>query len=59
VTLIYSTAYTYRRGYLAGAVTLLDDWLKRDRFVLLDVQDSYYFPQHISVLEVGSLEPHL
>jgi hypothetical protein len=59
MALIYSTAYVERRGFLGGAVTLLDDWLKRDRFVLLDVQDSYYFPQHISVLEVGSLEPHL
>ena len=33
MTLIYSTAYADRRGYLAGAVTLLDDWLKRDRFI--------------------------
>ena len=39
MTLIYSTAYVYRRGFLVGAVTLLDDWLKRDRFTIGSITD--------------------
>ena len=38
-TIICSTAYVYRRGFLVGAVTLLDDWLKRDRFTIGSITD--------------------
>ena len=44
MTLIYSTAYVYRRGFLAGAVTLLDDWLKRDRFTFIGWSGLLLFP---------------
>ena len=30
--LIYSTRFMATKGYLLGSITLLDDWLKRDRF---------------------------
>jgi len=33
--LVYSTRFMATRSYLPGVVTLLDDWLKRDRFVFL------------------------
>ena len=42
--LIYSTAYVGARGYLGGAVTLLDDWLKRDRFVFIGWSGVLLFP---------------
>ena len=35
MNLIYSTVYVSRRGFLGGTVTLLDDWLKRDRFTVI------------------------
>ena len=59
MNLIYSAVYVDRRGFLGGAVMLLDDWLKRDRFVLIGWSGLYYFPLLILVLEHGSLEPHL
>jgi len=31
--IIYSSRFMANKAYLPGSVTLLDDWLKRDRFV--------------------------
>ena len=31
-------------GYLLGSITLLDDWLKRDRFVFLGWSGLFLFP---------------
>ena len=42
-----------------GWFDVLDDWLKRDRFVLLVGLDYFYFLVHILLLEVGSSEQHL
>ena len=33
--LIYSTRFMASKAYLLGSLTLLDDWLKRDRFVFI------------------------
>ena len=33
--LIYSTRYVRNAGFVAGSMLLLDDWLKRDRFVFI------------------------
>ena len=35
MNLIYSTRFMATKGYLLGSITLLDDWLKRDRFVFI------------------------
>ena len=35
LNLIYSTRFIATKGYLLGSITLLDDWLKRDRFVFI------------------------
>jgi len=32
---MYSTRFMATSGYLLGSITLLDDWLKRDRFVFI------------------------
>jgi photosystem II P680 reaction center D2 protein len=53
MNLIYSTAYVDRRGFLGGAVTLLDDWLKRDRFVFIGWSGLLLFPT--AYLSVGGL----
>ena len=42
--LIYSTVYVRARGFLGGAVTLLDDWLKRDRFIFIGWSGILLFP---------------
>ena len=35
MALIYSSSFLIRKGYIKGTLLLLDDWLKRDRFVFL------------------------
>ena len=35
MNLIYSRRFLATKAYLLGAMTLLDDWLKRDRFLFL------------------------
>jgi photosystem II P680 reaction center D2 protein len=43
--LIYSTRFMATKGYQDGsAVTLLDDWLKRDRFVFIGWSGCLLFP---------------
>jgi len=49
--LIYSTAYVRTRGFLGGAIILLDDWLKRDRFVFIGWSGILLFPT--AYLSVG------
>ena len=33
--LVYSTQLLAKRGFVSGVLSLVDDWLKRDSFVLL------------------------
>ena len=42
--LIYSTRFLANKGYLPGSITLLDDWLKRDRFVFIGWTGFILFP---------------
>ena len=42
--LIYSTRFLLTNGYLVGSITLLDDWLKRDRFVFIGWSGLLLFP---------------
>ena len=35
MALIYSSSFLLRKGYTKGTLLLLDDWLKRDRFIFL------------------------
>jgi photosystem II P680 reaction center D2 protein len=49
--LIYSTKFMATKGYLPGSVTLLDDWLKRDRFVFIGWSGLLLFPT--SYLSLG------
>ena len=42
--LIYSTRFLKSFGYLLGSITLLDDWLKRDRFVFIGWSGLLLFP---------------
>jgi photosystem II P680 reaction center D2 protein len=44
MNLVYSAAYVDRRGFLGGAVILLDDWLKRDRFTFIGWSGLLLFP---------------
>ena len=44
MNLIYSTRFMATSGYLLGSITLLDDWLKRDRFVFLGWSGLLLFP---------------
>jgi photosystem II P680 reaction center D2 protein len=44
MNLIYSTRFVASKGYLLGSITLLDDWLKRDRFVFLGWSGLLLFP---------------
>lgn len=50
--LIYSTRYITTRGYFPGSITLLDDWLKRDRFVFIGWSGLLLFPT--SYLSIGA-----
>ena len=42
--LIYSTRFIATKGYIVSGVTLLDDWLKRDRFVFIGWSALLLFP---------------
>jgi hypothetical protein len=42
--LIYSTRFMATKAYLVGSITLLDDWLKRDRFVFIGWSGVLLFP---------------
>ena len=42
--LIYSTRFMATKGYLLPSITLLDDWLKRDRFVFIGWSGCLLFP---------------
>mmetsp|Transcript_88974 Transcript_88974/g.265434 ORF Transcript_88974/g.265434 Transcript_88974/m.265434 type:complete len:358 (-) Transcript_88974:12-1085(-) len=44
MNLIYSTRFLATKGYLPGSITLLDDWLKRDRFVFIGWSGCLLFP---------------
>jgi len=44
MNLIYSTRFMATKGYLLGSITLLDDWLKRDRFVFIGWSGLLLFP---------------
>jgi len=44
MNLIYSTRFLATKGYLLGSITLLDDWLKRDRFVFIGWSGCLLFP---------------
>jgi len=44
LNLIYSTRFMARSAYLPGSITLLDDWLKRDRFVFIGWSGLLLFP---------------
>jgi hypothetical protein len=50
--LVYSTSFISRLGFLQGSFILLDDWLKRDRFVFIGWSGLILFPT--SYLSVGS-----
>ena len=42
--LLYSTSFISNRGFLSGSLILLDDWLKRDRFVFIGWSGLLLFP---------------
>lgn len=42
--LVYSTKFLATRGLVPGALSLLDDWLKRDRFLFLGWSGLFLFP---------------
>jgi photosystem II P680 reaction center D2 protein len=51
MALIYSSSFLSRKGYVKGTLLLLDDWLKRDRFVFLGWSGLLLFPT--AYLSVG------
>jgi len=50
--IIFSTTFLARKGYLSGWVSLLDEWLKRDRFVFIGWSGLLLFPT--SYISIGS-----
>lgn len=52
MNLIYSTQFLATKGYLLGSITLLDDWLKRDRFVFIGWSGLLLFP--LAYLSLGA-----
>jgi photosystem II P680 reaction center D2 protein len=52
ILLVYSKDLVAREGYAVGIVTLLDDWLKRDRFVFIGWSGILLFPS--SYMSVGA-----
>jgi photosystem II P680 reaction center D2 protein len=51
VNIVYSRRFFEKKGYLAGVVSLVDDWLKRDRFVFIGWSGLLLFPT--SYLSLG------
>merc|ERR1712060_434717 len=52
INLLYSTALISKTGYLPGSFIILDDWLKRDRFIFIGWSGILLFPT--AYLSVGS-----
>merc|ERR1711972_763115 len=50
--LLYSTSFISKTGYLPGSLIILDDWLKRDRFIFIGWSGILLFPT--SYLSAGS-----
>ena len=44
LNIIYSSTYVSNKGLVIGSATLLDDWLKRDRFVFIGWTGLLLFP---------------
>ena len=44
MNLVYSTKYLQEKGYLKGGISILDDWVKRDRFVFIGWSGLLLFP---------------
>ena len=44
MNLVYSTKYLQEKGYLKGGISILDDWVKRDRFVFIGWSGILLFP---------------
>merc|ERR1719437_161224 len=51
-SLVYSSRFLSQQGFLVGAIRLLDDWLKRDRFVFIGWSGLLLFPT--AYLSVGA-----
>merc|ERR1712060_473712 len=52
ITLLYSTSFISKTGYIPGTLIIIDDWLKRDRFIFIGWSGLLLFPT--SYLSVGS-----
>ena len=55
---MYSTRFMASKAYLLGSLTLLDDWLKRDRFVFIGWSGLLLFPTAY-LAAVDGLQPLL
>ena len=44
MNIIYSSTYVSSKGFIIGSATLLDDWLKRDRFIFVGWTGLLLFP---------------
>ena len=49
--IVYSARFLRSKGFISGSITLLDDWLKRDRFVFIGWSGVLLFPT--AYLSVG------
>ena len=47
--MIYSSSLIFKKGFLSGSLVLLDDWLKRDRFIFIGWSGILLFPCALSV----------
>ena len=43
IFLIFSLTFFTLKGYVGGSFILIDDWLKRDRFVFIGCGSVYYY----------------
>ena len=50
--LLYSTSFISKTGYILGFIIIIDDWLKRNRFIFIGWSGILLFPT--SYLSVGS-----
>ena len=44
LNLVYSAKYIASRGYIQGMILLIDDWIKRDRFIFIGWSGILLFP---------------
>ena len=51
-SLLYSTSFISKTGYILGFIIIIDDWLKRNRFIFIGWSGILLFPT--SYLSVGS-----